>query len=205
MDAVDYVVTLLDWRRQVAGLYAEIRRTADPQAAWHRWTEVRARLFAEHPRSPVPAAERPGYRGPHVYDYDPGWRALATLERADPVRLELPTSDRGLMAFTRFALARFQAGRSDLSLDLYWLEGYGGGLFVPFADATSGSETYGAGRYALDTIKGADLGEQDGRLVLDFNFAYQPSCSYDSRWSCPLAPPANRLAVAVRAGERLGS
>lgn len=202
MDAVEDVVTLLDWRRRVAELYAEIRGTADPQAAWQRWTEARARLFHRHPQSPVPAAGRDGYNGPPVYQYDPGWRVLAALERAHPVRLELPTSDSGLMAFTRFALARFQAGGAELSLDLYWLEGYAGGLFVPFADATSGSETYGAGRYALDTIKGADLGRQDGRLVLDFNFAYQPSCSYDPRFSCPLAPPSNRLPVAVRAGER---
>jgi uncharacterized protein len=75
-------------------------------------------------------------------------------------------------------------------------------VFVPFADATAGDETYGAGRYLLDTVKGADLGTDGGRLVLDFNLAYNPSCSYDPRWSCPLAPPPNRLAVAVRMGER---
>jgi uncharacterized protein (DUF1684 family) len=51
-------------------------------------------------------------------------------------------------------------------------------------------------------VKGADLGTEGGRLVLDFNFAYQPSCSYDPMWVCPLAPPENRLAVEVRAGER---
>ena len=75
-------------------------------------------------------------------------------------------------------------------------------MFLPFRDATSGSETYGAGRYLLDTVKGADLGDDGGRLVLDFNFAYNPSCAYDPRWACPLAPPENRLPVAVRAGER---
>ena len=90
-----------------------------------------------------------------------------------------------------------------LSLELYWLEGYGGGLFLPFADTTSGDETYGGGRYLLDTVKGADLGMQDGGLVLDFNFAYNPSCAYDPTWLCPLAPMQNRLPVAVRAGERL--
>ncbi len=73
---------------------------------------------------------------------------------------------------------------------------------MPFADATSGAETYGAGRYLLDTVKGADLGTEDGRLVLDFNLAYNPSCSYDPRWACPLTPPANRLSVTVRAGEQ---
>jgi len=79
-----------------------------------------------------------------------------------------------------------------------------GRVFLPFADATSGSETYGAGRYLYDTVKGADLGTDDGRLVLDFNFACNPSCSYDPRWVCSLAPPANRLAMPIRAGERFG-
>ena len=87
-------------------------------------------------------------------------------------------------------------------LTAYWLLGYGGGVFLPFADATSGRETYGAGRYLLDTIKSADLGTApDGRAVLDFNFAYNPSCAYSARYLCPLAPPVNRLAAAVRAGE----
>jgi uncharacterized protein (DUF1684 family) len=76
-------------------------------------------------------------------------------------------------------------------------------VFLPFGDLTSGHETYGAGRYLLDSVKGADLGMKEGRLVLDFNFAYNPSCSYDDRWACPLTPPANRLAVEIRAGERL--
>jgi uncharacterized protein (DUF1684 family) len=196
-------VALLDWRRRIAELYAEIRSAPDPRTAWERWRDVRARLFAEHPQSPVPLPQREGYSGPHLYDYDPAWRALASVERAEPQRFELPTSDGASMSFTRFARAHFTAGGAELSLDLYWLEGYAGGLFVSFADRTSGGETYGAGRYALDTIKGADLGQQDGRLVLDFNFAYQPSCAYDPSWSCPLAPPANRLAVPVRAGERV--
>ena len=80
---------------------------------------------------------------------------------------------------------------------------YGGGLFLPFRDATSGEQTYGGGRYLLDGAKSADLGGTDGRLVLDFNFAYHPSCVHDPRWSCPLAPPANTLPFAVEAGERL--
>lgn len=91
-------------------------------------------------------------------------------------------------------------------LSVFWLEGYGGGLFLPFRDATSGGETYGAGRYLLDTIKGADLGGDParGELLLDFNLAYHPSCAYDPRWNCPLAPRENWLSVAVPVGERLG-
>jgi uncharacterized protein len=203
--SVAEAVELLDWRRRIAELYAAVRSTSDSRAAWEQWRRVRARLFHEHPQSPVPGSDRDSYSGPHVYDHDPAWRVLASVERADPQRFELPTSDSGSMSFTRFALARFTVGGAGLSLDLYWLEGYAGGLFVPFADLTSAGETYGAGRYVLDTIKGADLGQQDGLLVLDFNFAYQPSCSYDPRWTCPLAPPANRLPVPVRAGERVQS
>ena len=106
---------------------------------------------------------------------------------------------------SRFARTRFELAGEQQTLDLYWLDGYGGGVFLSFADATSGHETYGACRYLLDTVKGSDLGERDGRLVLDFNFAYNPSCAYDPRWVCPLAPPGNRLPVAVRGGERVSA
>jgi len=192
------IAQLLDYRRQVAELYAAIRAADDPRAAHARWCARRAELYAGHPQSPVPEDERAGYSGPHAWDYDPAWRLLASVETAAREVLELPSSDGSTMRFVRFARARSEG----VSLDLYWLDGYGGGLFVPFADATSGSESYGAGRYVLDTIKGADLGTDRGLLVLDLNFAYQPSCSYDARWTCPLAPPANRLQLAVRAGER---
>jgi uncharacterized protein len=87
-------------------------------------------------------------------------------------------------------------------LDVWWVGGYGGGVFLPLRDGSAGRTTYGGGRYLLDTIKGADLGVEEHRLVLDFNFAYNPSCAYDPRWTCPLAPAANRLPVEVRAGER---
>ena len=88
-------------------------------------------------------------------------------------------------------------------LEVYWIDVYGGGVFLPFRDLTAGADTYGAGRYVLDTVKGADLGGSGDRLIVDFNYAYHPSCAYDPRWSCPLAPQANRLRIAVRAGERL--
>jgi uncharacterized protein len=190
---------LLDWKRSVSELYAGIRAASDPEAGWRLWCDTRRKLFGEHPQSPVPAAERGSFDGPFVYAYDPAWRLLADVTRTHEERLELPSSDGATMTFRRFA----RATAEPVVLDMYWLEGYGGGLFVPFADATSGEETFGAGRYILDTVKGADLGAEDGRLVLDFNFAYQPSCSYDSRWACPLAPPANRLDVRVEAGERM--
>jgi uncharacterized protein len=90
-------------------------------------------------------------------------------------------------------------------LAVFWIDAYGGGLFLPLRDATAGSETYGAGRYLLDSIKSADHGSdaEAGTLTLDFNMAYHPSCAYDPRWACPLAGPENRLEVPVRVGERL--
>jgi uncharacterized protein len=196
-------LTLLDWKRRVFNLYAQVRADSEPEHAWRRWRETRDELFRSHPSSPVVAERRPSFAGLPYFDYDPALRVLAVVEHAEPVVREIATSGEHAYAFRRFARARFALSREERTLDLFWLEGYGGGVFLSFADETSGRETYGACRYLLDTVKGADLGEHDGRLVLDFNFSYNPSCSYDARWVCPLAPPENRLPVPVRAGERL--
>jgi uncharacterized protein len=196
-------LTLLDWKRRISELYASIRADPDPEDAWRRWRATRDELFRSHPQSPVPADRRDSFAGLPYFGYDPSFRVRATVEAAEPVLREIATSGEGLYTFRRFARTRFTLAGEQRTLDLFWLEGYGGGTFLSFADATSGRETYGACRYLLDTVKGADLGERDGELVLDFNFAYNPSCSYDPRWVCPLAPPENRLALAVRAGERV--
>jgi uncharacterized protein (DUF1684 family) len=193
--------SLLDWRRRVFACYARIRASHDPEQAWREWRRERDDLFATHPQSPVSADAR-GELRLHYFDYDPELRILATLREARPEEFGIPTSEKGAMSFTLFATAVFALGDTECSLGVYWLAGYAGGVFVPFRDHTSGRESYAACRYLLDTIKGADLGMERGRLVLDLNFAYNPSCSYDPRWVCPLAPPANRLEVAVRAGER---
>ncbi|HEV2590832.1 MAG TPA: DUF1684 domain-containing protein [Gaiellaceae bacterium] len=191
-------LTLMDWKRRVLGLYAEVRADREPEHAWQRWRDVRDELFRSHPQSPLSPEQREEFRGLPYFDYDPALRFVGAAEPAARERREIATSGEEPYAFTRFACVRFDLG----SLDLYWLEGYGGGIYLAFADATSGTETYGACRYLLDTVKGADLGERNGRLVLDFNFAYNPSCSYDPRWVCPLAPPGNRLTASIRAGER---
>lgn len=193
---------LLDWKRRVFALYAEVRAGEDPEAAWRLWREARDELFGGHSQSPLPPAERGGFDGLPYYDYEPAARVTAEVAEAEPRTYEIGTSGDGAYSFTRFGTAGFELGGDAVSLELYWLEGYGGGIFLPFADATSGKDTYGAGRYVLDTVKGTDLGMDDGRLVLDFNFAYNPSCSYDPSWVCPLATPANRLSIPVRAGER---
>jgi uncharacterized protein (DUF1684 family) len=196
------LLELLDWKRRVAELYRRAREDEDPEAGWLTWREGRDALFQSHPASPIPRAERDRYAGIPMFDYDPTLRLEPETVEAEHTTLDIAGSH-DTFRFTRVATLRFELGVEALRLDLYWLEGYGGGLFLPFRDATSGRTTYGAGRYLLDTVKGADLGSHDARLVIDLNFAYNPSCAYDPAWACPLAPPANRLPVAVEAGERL--
>jgi uncharacterized protein (DUF1684 family) len=194
--------TLLDWRRSVAAMYADVRATADsdPEGILVRFRQARDRLFAEHPDSPIPAAERAAFAGLPYWAYDPSMRFVVPVEPLEPVESEATSISGATFALRRIGLVRLPVG----DLELYWIDVYGGGLFLPFRDGTAGAETYGAGRYLLDTIKGADLGGDERGLVVDFNYAYHPSCAYDPVWSCPLAPRANWLAAPIRVGERLG-
>ena len=198
------LLDLLDWKRRIFDLYRGVRSSTDSEAAWRGWRRTRDEMFAGHPQSPIPEPDRASFEGLPLFDFDPSARVLAEVLPAEPQRYDIPTSGDGAYSFTRFAEARFELKGRPLSLELYWLDGYGGGLFLPFRDGTSGRSTYGAGRYLLDTVKGADLGIDGPRLVLDFNFAYNPSCAYDPRFVCPLAPPPNRLTVPIEAGERYG-
>ena len=196
-DALD----LLDWKRRIFALYAEVRTATDPATAWLHWRDVREELYRTHTQSPVPADKRAGY-GDAFFPYDPAFRVVAEVTDGAPVPSPIPASTGGTFAFNRVGHARFELLGGAQELELHWNEGYGGGLLVAVADTTSGRETYGGGRYVLDTVKGADLGTDAGRLVLDFNFAYNPSCAFDRRWACPLAPPANRLPLRLEVGER---
>jgi uncharacterized protein len=194
---------LLDWKRKIFACYAKVRASGDPAEAWALWRRTRDELFASHPQSPIPEQGRGDFSGLDYFDYDPAFRVLGALIEAEPRGYEIGASGGGTIAFDRFASLRFEVNGEAAELELYWLPSYGGGVFLPFADGTSAAETYGAGRYLLDTVKGADLGtDESGRLVLDFNFAYNPSCSYDPAWVCPLATPPNRLSLAIAAGER---
>jgi uncharacterized protein len=195
-------LTLLDWRRRVAAMYAEVRASADPTSAHETWCQRRDRLFAEHPDTPLLPEDRAGFTGLVVAPYDPAYRFEVPVDTdVAPQRLEVPTATDGVVPFERKGVVRL----GDLgSLDVWWLDSYGGGVFVPVKDALAGRETYGGGRYLLDTVKGADLGStEDGRLVVDLNFAYNPSCAYDPAWVCPLAQPGNTLAVPLPVGERV--
>ena len=238
---------LYDYRHRVARLYREreaaLRAGQDEQKTWERWRARRDALFARHPQSALGPEERQRFGGLRYFPYNPALRLEATLE-PETVEEEqtLEASGAHAMRFRRAGLARFtldgagarvsEAGEiagtqfpqapaaegAALQLVVYWIDVYGGGLFLPFRDATCGRESYGGGRYLFDTVKGSDfvsldagagdtaqaareMGYQGGRILLDFNYAYNPSCAYDARWVCPLAPPENRLPVAIRAGE----
>lgn len=202
MIAAEERLQLLDWKQKVTELYQMVRTAEDLSAVSTTWRAGRDALFRNHPQSPLPARDRAAHRALPYYPYDPVWRILADVASVAPTLCKIAASDGVVYRFTHFATARFVLSGRPHGLPLYWLEGYGGGLFLPFRDATSGTETYAAGRYLVDTVKGADLGMEAGRLILDFNFAYNPSCAYDPAWSCPLAPRGSHLQVPVRAGER---
>jgi uncharacterized protein (DUF1684 family) len=197
----DEYLTLLDWRRRVADMYSGVRSKlpADAPAARALWRSTRDELFRAHPQSPIPPSERAMFRGLPYYEYDPRFAKRGKIRPLREERYDVPTSSGGVIPFVRFGAVDLDVG----SLEVYWLDAYSGGVFLPFRDATAGKTTYGGGRYLLDTAKSADLGANGDELVLDFNFAYHPSCRYDPKWVCPLAPPGNRLQVAIEAGERM--
>ena len=195
---------LWDWRRQIADLYGAVRGLP-PEAGWRLWRDTRNRLFAHHSQTSLEPAALASFTGIPLYPYDPALRFLVGLADISGPALILDVGHDGEVRAMPFARTDGLAALGG-ELTLYWIGGYGGGVFLPFTDATSGRETFGGGRYLLDTIKGADLGQAaDGRVILDFNFAFAPSCAHSGRFVCPLAPLENRLPMAVRGGERQGS
>ena len=191
---------LLDYRRRVFGLYDEVRSLSsrDPSSAHEHWRTVRDDLFGHHPRSAIAPEDRAAFKGLRYFPYDAKYRFSAPLIEEPGERFEVQTSTGEAMWLRPIGRVEIPLG----TLPVFWVDVYGGGVFIPLKDATSGKDTYGGGRYLLDTVKGADLGSNArGELVLDLNFAYHPSCHYNYRWSCPLAGPESRLASRVEAGE----
>ncbi|MEE2521517.1 DUF1684 domain-containing protein [Pseudarthrobacter sp. J75] len=203
MSALD----IADWRLRTFALYDRVRTlsASDPAEAHSYWRHERDRMFATHPASALSAQDKAEFSGLRTAHYDPIYRFYVplTLEGAGR-EMQVETGTDGTVHFVRL-------GTFDLpemgQLAVWKVRGYGGGIFVPFRDATAGQPggSYGAGRYLIDTIKGAFHGVSgsgpDARFVLDFNFAYNPSCAYNEAWACPLPGPANRLAVEIPVGE----
>jgi uncharacterized protein (DUF1684 family) len=160
-------------------------------------------FFKSSVNSPVPAEEREAFEGIPYYpvNVDLVFEGLALEPYAgdEPSSFEIPTSDNQLRPAHRAGTFAFEIDGLPLQLTAYVLDAGSAddGVFVPFLDATSGHETYGAGRY-LDLEP-----DDDGTWAIDFNLAYHPSCVYSPRFSCPLTPAENRLPVRIEAGERL--
>ena len=161
-------------------------------------------FFKTSPNSPVPPEERAAFEGLPYYPVNVDLvfegLGLEPYEGGEPANFEIPTSDNRLRPARRAGTFSFEIDGLPVRLTGYQLEGSqgdDGSVFLPFLDATSGKETYGAGRY-LDLEP-----DEDGSYSLDFNLAYHPSCVYSPRFSCPLTPAENRLPVRIEAGERL--
>ncbi|TAJ47817.1 MAG: DUF1684 domain-containing protein [Herbiconiux sp.] len=210
----DTALQTADWRMRVFSIYEEVRRlrTVDAAEAHEFWRESRDDLFRLHPASPLLAEDLAGFAGLPIAPYDPAWSFEVSIEEVGdddprPRGFEFATGTDGVVPFELLGLARIEGVGT---LDVWRLASYGGGLFVPVKDALAGTPggTYGGGRYLVDTIKGASLNsspmlgiETPQTLVLDFNFAYNPSCAYDPAWACPLAQPGNRVTVEIPVGE----
>lgn len=196
-------LTLTDWRRRTFAIYTAVREASSPEAAHAIWRAQRDELFRDHPSSPLAGEDPLRESGLPYWPYDPRWCYEAELAPAiSATTLLVKTGPEETTHLRRLGWVELPAP-VEATVDVWWLGQYGGGLFLPLRDGTAGEASYGGGRYLLDTVKGADLGTRGGRLVIDLNFLYHPSCRYDSSWLCPLAPPGNTITAAVQAGERL--
>lgn len=154
-------------------------------------------FFKTNPHSPLTARQREAFGGLLYYPLDPSLRYELPLEEFPEKReVWLQTSTGDQVCYHRWGRIRFEVGGQPVALVIYAVPGTAS-FFLPFKDATSGIETYAGGRYLeIDSLP-------DGRVVVDFNLAYNPYCAYNPHWSCPIPPDENRLPVPIRAGERL--
>lgn len=186
-------------------MYATVRSSElSPEQSWQQWRQTRDQIFANHPQTSLTKEQLAEFSGLRYYEYDPNWRFVVPIDtNVETEVIPIETEEDGTIRAKRIGRVQLPINDESFALSLFWLLGYGGGLFLPFRDITNGDTTYAGGRYLLDTIKHADLGQTpEGKLILDFNFAYNPSCAYNHQWSCPLPPPENWLNVSIPVGEK---
>ena len=153
-------------------------------------------FFRRNPQSPLEPNQRSDFHG---LAYFPENAALALevdvepLENPDDIQMMTSTGD--VATYRRWGRFSFEVDGEKAELTIYQADAHGG-LFLPFADATSGKDSYGAGRYLEPQL------QDDGKVLVDLNYAYNPYCAYNEHWSCPIPPAENRLAVPIRAGEK---
>jgi uncharacterized protein (DUF1684 family) len=208
---MSHYLDLYDYRCHVAASYRERNQAAlageDPVRTLQRFRKERDDLFASHPQSALDEAQKHHFQGLRYFPYNPAMCfPVAVNTHVTPKSQVIVMDAQQSMTMTTIGQVFFTIDEEPVALSLYWLDIYGGGLFLPFRDTTCPQESYGGGRYLFDTIKGSGPVPVSGehgwkRIMLDFNYAYNPSCAYNARWVCPLAPAENALTVAIRAGE----
>jgi uncharacterized protein (DUF1684 family) len=186
---------------ELADFRAAVARNYLDAADLHDFRRRRDELFARHAQSPIPVAARAAFGGLRYFPENAAAVVEARLREA-PGSLAVDTGGPdGVIDYRRVGVLETPFGE----LSLWWIEAYGGGLFLPVRDGTCGDSTYGGGRYLTDTVKGTHgrgLRWSGGdRVLLDFNYLYNPSCAYNPEWACPLAPPENRVTAHIEAGE----
>jgi uncharacterized protein (DUF1684 family) len=158
-------------------------------------------FMGQHPQSPLSKTQQANFEGLDYYDENPAlvFQPVVELFSMDEPHIEMETTTGQTRHYRCWGKATFQMDGLTASLVIY-SDPWGESLFLPFKDGTNGGETYGAGRY-LDNDR-AGLTMANGKLQLDFNYAYNPYCAYQSTYSCPLPPRENWLKVPIRSGEK---
>ena len=152
-------------------------------------------FFQTDPHSPIPEAERAAFTGLKYFPYNDDLCFALDLDKfLWTTETMIPTNNGEEAAYARYGRVRFKVNGVEQTLTIFQSEG---GLFMPFMDATCGEESYGGGRYLEP-----DIDDATGKVLIDFNLAYNPFCAYSDEWSCPVPPPENRLSVRIDAGEK---
>lgn len=153
-------------------------------------------VFAQDPNSPLTPEQRREFHGLNYFDENPRLVITASVDRnVEPGEVRMSTTGGDEQIYQRYGVVRFRVDNQPAQLLLYSSDD-SDELFIPFRDATSARETYGAGRYL-------EVHAHGDEVTIDFNYAYNPSCAYDPAYSCPLPPPENWLTVPIRAGEKV--
>jgi uncharacterized protein len=181
------------------GVRDKQQRTADTLQRERREKDI---AFKTERDSPIPQSDRDRFTGLSYFEINPALRFRLKLNRySNPARVRLGTNTGEIHSALRYGYFVFEVQGKSCKLQVYRVEDVpenSGGpyLFVPFRDATTGKESYGAGRYI-------DLKENtSGIYDLDFNRAYNPSCAYGKGYSCPIPPAENTIPVPIEAGEK---
>jgi uncharacterized protein (DUF1684 family) len=152
-------------------------------------------FYGHEHQSPLTPKQQRAFKGLAYFPENKSLVIHATIDRkVEPGAVRMTTTTGTEQVFNRHGVVRFEVDGQPAQVTLYSSPG-SDSLFLPFRDATSGKESYGAGRYL-------DLHAHGDKVVIDFNYAYNPYCAYNPEWSCPLPPAENWLKVPIRAGEK---